>query len=313
MKSTNKVLVIGGGGFIGAHLVPQLVEKGYVVTILGRSSASSYKLPKGANYVVGDYSRRDLICDLLEDSNDVIHLAHSSLLGASVNDPVSNLLSDLPGTVQLFSEAARRGVKVTFISSGGAIYGQANKCPINENHPTNPISTYGLTKLTLENYARFFGEAHGLKHICIRPANAYGVGQKPFTGQGFIATAVAAATQKLPINIFGENGVVRDYLYVSDIASGIICAMERGRLSEIYNLGSGVGRSNLEIIDSIKLLMAESDRKINIENLLERKFDVRVNFLDSKKLFLDTGWKQNISFERGLKSTFDWLNNQKFI
>ena len=71
--------------------------------------------------------------------------------------------------------------------------------------------------------------------------------------------------------------------------------------------------SKVEIIDSIKLLMAESDGKINIENLLERKFDVRVNFLDSKKLFLDTGWKQNISFEQGLKSTFDWLNNQKFI
>jgi len=98
------------------------------------------------------------------------------------------LLENLPPTVQLFAEVAASGRKLVFVSSGGTVYGEASKLPIREDHPTKPISPYGVTKLTLESYAHLYAVTHGLKFVCVRPANAFGPGQKPFTGQGFMPT-----------------------------------------------------------------------------------------------------------------------------
>jgi UDP-glucose 4-epimerase len=148
-----------------------------------------------------------------------------------------DLLQNLPPTVQLFSEAAVRGTKLLLVSSGGTVYGEADELPISETHATKPISPYGVTKLTLENYAYLYAATHDLKFVCVRPANAYGIGQKAFVGQGFVATALASAMRGMPIKIFGHCGTIRDYLYVSDLASGIVSALEHGHLSETYNLG----------------------------------------------------------------------------
>ena len=170
------------------------------------------------------------------------------------------------------------------VSSGGTVYGEANELPVPETHPTKPISPYGVTKLTLENYAYLYAATHGLKFVCVRPTNAYGVGQRPFGGQGFIATALASTMHGQAIKIFGQNGTVRDYIYVSDLASGIVSALEKGCLSETYNLGSGVGLSNMDVINAIFPLMKAIGCDICVENLPERTFDVEANVLDSTKL-----------------------------
>jgi UDP-glucose 4-epimerase len=224
-------------------------------------------------------------------------------------NPLADLLQNLPPTVQLFSEAADMGVKLVFVSSGGTVYGEAIELPICEAHPTKPISPYGVTKLTLENYAYLYAATHGLKFVCVRPANAYGVGQRPFVGQGFVATAMASAMRDMPIKIFGQSGTIRDYLYVSDLASGIVSALQRGHLSETYNLGSGIGLSNLDVIELFKPLMRKIDCEVQVENLPERTFDVRANMLDSTKLKTDTGWKQLIGIKEGIATTFDWLRS----
>ena len=118
---------------------------------------------------------------------------------------------------------------------------------------------------------------------------------------------MASAMQGLPIKIFGQHGTVRDYLYVSDIASGIVSALLKGRLSETYNLGSGIGKSNLEVIETFEPLLHEIASKVKVENLPERAFDVKANVLDSAKLQLDTGWKPQIEFSKGLRRTYEWL------
>jgi len=209
--------------------------------------------------------------------------------------------------VQLFSEVADRGGKLVLVSSGGTVYGEAIKLPIREDHPTKPISPYGVTKLTLENYAHLYAVTHGLQFVCIRPANAFGVGQRPFVGQGFISTAMASAMRGQPIKIFGQNGTIRDYIYVSDLASGIVSALEHGHLSETYNLGSGIGLSNLEVIEVFKPLMQEIGCEVQVENLPERAFDVKANVLDSSKLQEHTGWKLQVEFDDGLRRTREWL------
>ena len=303
-------LVIGGSGFVGSHLIPQLVSTGRDVTVLARNPLPRCELPSNVNYIQGNFSQAGLIGSLLDRHDEVVHLAYASVPNTSFDNPLGDLLQNLPPTVQLFSEAAARGVKLLLVSSGGTVYGEAKGLPIQEIHPKNPISPYGVTKLTLENYAYLYSITHGLKFVCIRPSNAYGIGQKPFVGQGFIATAIASAMRGLPINIFGERGTVRDYIYVSDLASGIVSALQYGHLSESYNLSSGVGLSNLEVIEKLRPLMLEIGCNLELEFLPERKFDVKTNVLDSSKLHTDTGWKPVVDFNLGLNMTCDWLRKQ---
>lgn len=198
-------LVIGGGGYIGSFLVPQLLASGRTVTILERREAASSS-PPGAYYVQGCFSDLPLIRRLLDAHQEVIHLAYATVPNTSFDNPLGDLLENLPPTVQLFSEAAVRGNRLVLMSSGGTVYGEAETLPITESHPTRPISPYGVTKLTLERYAHLYGVTHGLQVICLRPSNAYGEGQRPFMGQGFIATAMASAILGRSITVFGERG-----------------------------------------------------------------------------------------------------------
>jgi UDP-glucose 4-epimerase len=301
-----RTLVIGGAGYIGTHLVPLLVATGRQVTILGRSQLAG-RLLNGAIYVAGDFAKRDLIGKLLDTHHEVIHLAYATVPNTSFENPLADLLQNLPPTEELFYEVAARGRKLLLVSSGGTVYGQSVRLPIREDHPTRPISPYGVTKLTLENYAYLYATTHGLKYICIRPANAYGVGQRPFIGQGFVSTAMASAMNGQSIKIFGEAGTVRDYIYVGDLASGILSTLVKGHLFETYNIGCGLGRSNLDVIQAVKPLMLEIGANVQVENLPERTFDVKANVLDSTKLFDHTGWKPIVEFEDGLRRTREWL------
>ena len=309
MIDSIKTLVIGGGGFIGSHLVPQLVSTGRKVVVLGRSIKPRYNLPDSAVYVQGDFAKKDLIVNLLEQHDEVIHLAYATVPNTSFDNPLGDLLQNLPPTVQLFYEAAARGVKLVLVSSGGTVYGEAKELPIQETHLKNPISPYGVTKLTLENYAYLYAATNGLEFVCVRPANAYGVGQRPFVGQGFISTAIASVLRGMPINIFGQQGTIRDYLYVADLASGIVNALVKGQLSATYNLGSGIGMSNLDVIKEIELLMYEIGHSVQVVNLPERAFDVKANVLDSTKLREHTGWVPEVDFAQGLRLTCKWLSD----
>lgn len=308
MKNNHlNTLVIGGAGYIGSYLVHQLLATGRNVTVLGRSIAPRYVLPAEAVYVAGDFAQADLLTRLLKAHQEVIHLAYATVPNTSFENPLADLLQNLPPTIQLFAKAAKQGVKLILVSSGGTVYGEAVELPMREVHPTKPISPYGVTKLTLENYAYLYAATHGLKFVSVRPANAYGVGQRPFAGQGFIATAMASMLKELPIKIYGQYGTIRDYLYVSDLASGIVSALEQGHLTETYNLSSGIGLSNLDVVKECTSVLSNAVKAVMIENLPARAFDVKVNVLDSSKLRLHTGWRPQVSFDEGLRQTHDWL------
>lgn len=305
--SIKACLVIGGGGLVGAHLVPKLVDSGRRVTVLGRGAAPFHPLPEVVTYVSGDFGDHELIRPLLDAHNEIIHLAYATVPNTSFDNPLADLLQNLPPTVQLFSEVAARGGRLVLVSSGGTVYGEAMSLPIIESHPTQPISPYGVTKLTLEKYARLYSVTHDLKVITVRPANAYGEGQRPFVGQGFVSTAMASAMQGKPVKIFGEHGAVRDYVYVGDLAEGIMAGLDRGRVGETYNLGAGVGRSNRDVLDEMSSLMQEIGCAIRIDYAPERVFDVKANVLDSSKLQQHTGWAPQVSFDEGLLRTREWL------
>lgn len=276
---------------------------------MGRSATPRHGLSAGANYVSGNFGNAGLILDLLESHDDVIHLAYATVPNTSFDNPLGDLLENLPSTVQLFAEVAAKGRRLVLVSSGGTVYGEGLTLPIAEDHPTLPISPYGVTKLTLEKYAYLYSVTHGLNVACVRPSNAFGEEQPPFSGQGFVATAMASAMRGQSIRIFGQHGSVRDYIYAGDLAEGIVSALERGTVGETYNLGSGVGRSNLDVVGAITPLMEEIGCAVHTVHEPARVFDVRANVLDCTRLRLCTGWKPDVSFEQGLLRTREWLRS----
>lgn len=304
---TRRTLVIGGGGFVGSHLAPLLLARGRCVTVLGRSAVPRFALPTGAAYVAGDFAQPELIRELLAAHDEVVHLAYATVPNTSYGNPLADLQENLPPTMQLFAEVAKLGGRLVLVSSGGTVYGEAQSLPINERHPTDPISPYGVTKLTLEKYAGLYVVTKGLDVVCVRPANAYGEGQLPFLGQGFIATAMGSALRGDPVRVFGNRGTVRDYLHVIDMAAGIVEVLVQGEAGATYNLGSGIGRSNMDVIEAFTPLLAEIGSTVHVEHESERPFDVRANVLDSSRLRERTGWRPRIDFSQGLRGVRDWL------
>ena len=134
-----KTLVIGGGGYVGMHLIASLLSSGRRVTVLGRSKVPNNSLPIDVNYCIGDFGEIGLIGKLLDEHQEVVHLAYATVPNTSFDNPLADLLQNLPPTVQLFSEVAQRGGRLVLVSSGGTVYGEADRLPITENHPTNPI------------------------------------------------------------------------------------------------------------------------------------------------------------------------------
>ncbi len=299
--------VIGGSGFIGQHLVRELVSIGKRVTVIEKKDIPDRPMPQGISYLVQKGDERAFLRNALKGADCVIHLAYSTVPKTSFENPVEDILANLPSLVIFFQVCSDLSLsKLVLLSSGGTVYGMARTIPITENHPTNPLSPYGITKLAAEKYALMYNRYYQLPVVIVRPGNAFGEGQLPLTGQGFIAAAIASILNRKEIVIFGESGTIRDYLHVSDITSGIIGAAEYGKIGSCYNIGSGVGQSNGDVLDSIRPLAVARGFELKIKIRPARMFDVPVNVLDSSRLQNHTGWKPSLAFKDGLQRAWDW-------
>jgi UDP-glucose 4-epimerase len=298
--------VIGGAGYIGTHVTRLLAESGRDVVVLGRSGRPDTPLPSRLRYISGDYGDGAVLRHALDGVDEVIHLAYATVPKTSFEDPVFDLLSNLPSSVQLLREASRSGVRrFVLVSSGGTVYGVTDSLPIAEDHPTNPISPYGITKLTIEKYAEMFRVASDLPVVVVRPANAYGEGQRALGGQGFIAAAMHSIVHGRHVRVFGPEGTVRDYIHVSDVARGIVAALEHGEVGRTYNVGSGTGRNNLEVLSEIKPLASRAGLRVLTEVLPARNFDVPANVLDSSRLNAVSGWRPHVEFKTGIERAWN--------
>lgn len=298
--------VIGGGGFIGQYLSEALAASGRDVLVLGRKSDVQFT-SKRIQYQVVDAADISVMRPLLATCDEVIDLAYATVPKTSYVDPMFDLQSNLPRVVALMEELQHHAQLRRFmaVSSGGTVYGHANHLPISEIAETEPVSPYGITKLTIERYALMYHRLHDLPLVVVRPANAYGLGQLPFMGQGFIATAMGNVLAGKNITVFGETGTVRDYVHAKDVASGMVAALEHGTNGAVYNVGSGIGRSNLDIIDLIRPLALKANLSVMVSHEEERKFDVAANVLNFDRLLSCSGWRPKITIEEGLQEM--WL------
>jgi UDP-glucose 4-epimerase len=307
-----KALITGGSGFLASHLVPHLANSGYQDLRAVDRCRPWYTDRLPCAFFQGDLAAIHDWSLLLDGIDTVFHLAWASIPATSVLNPVSDINDSLVPTVKLLEQCVKYGVKkVVFISTGGAIYGLPRRYPIPEDHPTEPISAYGITKLAAEKYLALFHRLHGLEYTILRPSVAYGEYQNLFGQQGAVAVFLGNILRGKPIDIWGDgNCIVRDFIYARDLARACVLSARPGGPTGIYNLGGGVGISLLDLVNAISEVVGKT-HAIEVRKLPNRTFDVPSVLLDITKARDVLGWKPEVDLIAGIRRTWDWARTLK--
>jgi len=305
-----KVLLIGGMGFIGRYLVRACCEACMTVRVADIVLPKAGTEESGVEYLQGDYRDEAFLHTIIDGVNMVIHLAHDTILLDLNSNIEPEIERNVLPAVRLMDACCASGIaKLVFVSSGGTLYGNYEpRVPICEDAPKRPVSVYGISKLMIEQLGFLYYEQKNLPFIAARPGNAYGRGQLPFRGQGFVATALASALQCRTLNIFGDGSVVRDYVHVQDIAEALVAMLNLGRIGEAYNIGTAHGTSLRTLVnDCIVPIISDEGYKLNCNYASERRADVIYNVLANDKLREDTGFIPRIALREGMLSTWQWM------
>lgn len=302
------VLVTGGAGFIGSHLVDALVEKGYGVIVV--DNLSSGKVSNLNSYAlfyeqsVEDEEMMERIFSLHKPEY-VFHLAAQASVAVSVREPSRDAKVNILGSLVLLEKSVKHGVKkFIFSSTGGAIYGEEVKVfPTPETEIPKPVSPYGIAKLCVEKYLEFFAREYGLKYTSLRYSNVYGPRQDPYGEAGVVAIFVERMLKDEPVLIYGDGEYVRDYVYVKDVVEANLLAMERGD-NEVFNIGTGRGTTVNELFRMLKELTGYRRDPVYAP---PRKGDVRKSVLDCRKAKEILGWEPKVSLEEGLAMTVEYF------
>ncbi len=305
------ILITGGTGFIGSHIVEQLLAGRHKVHILTTSSNLHPNIQPFLNQIKiirGNFGNQILMQNALQGIDFLIHLAWSTVPKDASDNPGYDAQTNIIGSINLLNAAVSAAVKkVIFISTGGALYGIPRYTPIDEQHPLRPISAYGISKMAVERYLHFFYKNKGLDYAILRVANAYGSRQNLTKGQGVIGIWLQNFLQNKKIEIWGDGEVIRDYIHVSDIAQAVGKLLDYQGSRKVFNLGSGNGYSLNQIL---KACQKVSQKNIEINYKAARSFDVPVNVLSIDKIQKELDWKPLVSLEDGLQKTWDWLCSQ---
>lgn len=308
MNSSSSVILIGGGGFIGSALRSYFAATGVAVTIIGRSVNISLATNE-TYYSIVEYSFKELETQLAAKKiAAVIDLAYTSVPGTSYEDPVKDFSENLYNVIRHLDFSRTVGAeRFIYVSSGGTVYGDSAGKPLTEEAPNFPLSPYGVTKLSCERYVYMYHRLYNLPTIIVRPSNIYGPGQKPFRGQGLIATGLGLALKGEPIHVFGDGSHIRDYLYIDDFCTALMTLISGGTNGEIYNIGSGQGVSINAIIAGMNEVTKEDKRELTTKPQPERPFDVHYNVLNIDKLSGATEWQPQVDLQEGIAQTWKWI------
>ncbi len=301
-------LVLGGAGFIGSHVVDGLLAAGHQVRVFDRPDCDLDNLCQARDRIDlwgGDFTQADDLTGALEDIDLVIHLVGTVLPATSNLDPLYDIETNLKSTVKLLQLAVEKGVKkVVFASSGGQVYGPVAALPISETNPTEPLSSYGIIKLTTEKYLKLFHQLYNLDYTILRIANPYGERQKTDARQGAIAVFSGRIKKRQPIEIWGDGSVARDYLYIADLVQAVLKACSRSLPFKLFNIGRG---RPLSLNELVRLLMEVSGREVPVIYKEARSCDSPVNFLDCQRASHYLEWEPQVDFRIGLQRTWEWV------
>lgn len=303
-------LVLGAGGFIGAHLCAALLGRGAAVRGYGRRQHHPEAIG-GVRWLSGDVADRVALARAVEGCDYVFHLIAGSTPESSNKDPAGDLSSSVGPTLHLLDICREAGVrKLVFTSSGGTVYGIPGHVPIPETAPTDPISAYGIGKLAIEKYLALYHRLHGLDYAILRISNAFGPYQDPDRRQGVIPAMAHSLLLGRAAEIWGDGQVVRDYLFAPDVCDAILAAAKPAEAdgSRLFNVGSGIGRSLVDVLDDLgSVLGIASPPRIH---RAARAADVPINILDVGLIRRELGWAPRTEWFDALRATIAWLSDR---
>ncbi len=298
-----KIIVTGGAGFIGSHVVDAYLAAGHQVIVVDNlSTGKSENVNAAARLVEMDLGDAALVDLFLAERPEVVnHHAANASVPVSVRDPSFDARQNVLGTLNVLEAARRAEVsKVIYISSGGAMYGNPQYLPADEEHPSNPVSPYALSKHTGERYVRLYAQQYGLRWTGLRYANVYGPRQDPFGEAGVIAIFCQNLLDGIAPEIHWDGEQTRDFVYVGDCARANLAALQAGD-GQAYNVGTGVGTS----INLLFRTLAEvTGRSLEPRHGPRRPGDARHSYLDCRKIRRELGWQAEIGLREGLERTW---------
>jgi len=298
-----RIAILGASGFIGKNLAHRLIlEKHEVVSFVRDGDAlEGFGLGELIEF---DFLNLAKVADLLQGFDSVVHLVSSTNPATSALRPRADVSENLLGFLDLM-EILKRSTKtrLTFVSSGGAVYGVPNTLPIGEGHSTNPVSAYGAVKLAIEKFLHVYNLEFGLDYRILRLSNPYGPHQVNAAGQGLVPTIIERAIRKEPLTVWGDGSNVRDYLFVEDAVSAITKSLVDTSEHKIFNIGSGKGTSILDLVHEVEELLGESIQ-VNFE--AKRFSDAPSNVLDISLAQEVLGWTPQTALKDGLSKTIKW-------
>jgi UDP-glucose 4-epimerase len=300
-------IVIGGGGFIGSHITEGLLRQGHAVVVFDRPGAPYLKLlgEQGATITLGNFFESSDLLNALTGMDVAFHFVSTTVPKTSNVDPAFDVQSNLVGTINFLNIAKDVGVKkVLFPSSGGTVYGIPQFTPITEAHPTNPISSYGITKLAIEKYLALFHRLYGLDYSILRISNAYGERQQLKNAQGLIPTIIHQALTRRPLHVWGDGSVVRDYVHASDIATAFLKVLDYEGETKIFNISSGTGYTVNQVIEMVQAIIGGYPEVIYDP---ADAYDVPVNILDNSRAKQTLDWSPTLKLEEGLRRTVAFM------
>lgn len=308
-----RVLVLGANGFIGSHLVDRLVEDGYAVRAFGKfKDAVLFNESPDVELFTGDFLNQNDIEVSLSGVSRVVHLISTTNPSVSDKDPFIDLNTNVEGSVALMQKCVENGNinQIVFASSGGTVYGDTYPGrPLLETDPTNPVSPYGIGKLAIENFLRYFSRTHGQDYTVLRIANPYGGRQRTTRRQGIIPLIIHNLMNDEPISVYGDGTMIRDYIHINDLVDIIARSLKTDLQHDTYNVGGGVGVSVNQLIEVAEKV---TGKKAIIEHREQPATFVQTSVLDNTRLTTELSDLHFTSLYDGLASVYaDYLKQSE--
>jgi UDP-glucose 4-epimerase len=304
-----KVLVTGGAGFIGSHVVDAYVAAGHDVLVVDDlSTGKRENLNPKARFHQLDIQDPKIV-ELIRDERPAVLNLHAAQMDVrrSVADPLFDARVNVLGTINLLEAARKANVRrILFVSSGGAAYGEQEVFPAPETHPTNPVSPYGVSKRSGELYAFFYQAEYHIPYVALRYANVYGPRQDPHGEAGVVAIFSQKMLRGEPVTVNGDGKQTRDYVYVGDVVRANLLALESTATGP-FNIGTGV---ETDVNGLARLLLAASGGRSEVKHGPAKQGEQRRSVIDARRAADILGWRPEVPLAEGLRRTVDWFRTR---